>query len=65
MHVTLTTPQEDNAHCTWCEKDDRECVVASFSDGFLKDAPLCWKCLQTAMKVRARQDQKPAGKPGT
>ncbi len=63
MHVTLTGSQE-TATCTWCEKD-RECVTASFSDGFLKDAPLCWKCLQTAVKVRAKQDEKPAAKPGT
>lgn len=59
MHVTLSSWHE-SAVCTWCEKD-RECVATTFSDGFLKEAPLCWKCLQTAYKVRQRQQ--PAAPP--
>jgi hypothetical protein len=47
------------AKCCWCEKD-RECVSVTFSDGFIKNEPMCWKCLQTAFKVRSRQDQEPA-----
>ncbi len=60
MSVTLNTWHE-SITCAWCEKD-RECVNTTFSDGFLKDAPLCWKCLQTAFKVRQRQQQ-PASRP--
>ena len=54
MKVVLTNPV-DAGTCTWCEKDNRQCVTATFSDRFLVDAPLCWKCLQTSMKVRAKQ----------
>lgn len=53
MNVTLTEWQE-SATCCWCEKS-RECVTVTFSDGFLKDVPMCWRCLQTAFKVRSLQ----------
>ncbi len=62
MQVTLGAWQ-DAVACTWCDKS-RDCVVATFSDGFLKDSPLCFKCLETAMKVRSRQAQKPPAKTG-
>lgn len=59
MKVALTEWQE-SATCCWCEKE-RECVTTTFSDGFLREASLCWKCLQTAFKVRSRQQgDKPA-----
>lgn len=57
MIVTLTDRLE-SASCTWCEKD-RECVTATFEDGFLKGSPLCWGCLQKAVKVRSREGEKP------
>ncbi|QDT38404.1 hypothetical protein [Stratiformator vulcanicus] len=53
MQVVLSEFHEDE-ECVWCQKE-RECVVATFSDEFLKDAPLCWKCLQTAFRVRSSQ----------
>lgn len=58
MNVTLSDWHEETS-CNWCEKD-RECVTATFSDGFLQNAALCWKCLQTAFKVRNRQQQNAA-----
>ena len=56
--------REDSAKCVWCEKD-RECVKTTFSDGLFQNASLCWKCLQTAFRVRAAQakptaEEKPA-----
>lgn len=53
MKVVLSQRAE-SAKCRWCEKD-RECVTATFSDGFLKDESLCWKCLQMAFRVRSIQ----------
>ena len=53
MKVTLSEWHTE-ACCSWCEKD-RECVTATFADGFLQNALMCWKCLQTAFKVRSRQ----------
>ncbi len=53
MKVVLSQHHE-NANCCWCEKD-RECVTLTFSDGFIQDESMCWKCLQTAFKVRSRQ----------
>ncbi len=58
MNVTLTAWHETDT-CTWCERS-KECVTADFGDGFIKTAPLCWKCLQKAVKVRARQKTKAA-----
>lgn len=55
MHVTLTGWHETQS-CTWCEKQ-KECVSVTFEDGFLKQAPLCWSCLQKAVRVRNRQEQ--------
>jgi len=52
MHVTLTTWQKRSA-CTWCERD-KECVTVEFQDGFLSGVPLCWRCLQKAVRVRNR-----------
>lgn len=58
MNVVLSVWKEE-ATCAWCEKA-RECVTTEFDDGFIKEAPLCWSCLQKAVKVRARQEGKPA-----
>lgn len=55
MKVVLTNPA-NAVTCTWCEKE-REGVTASFSDRFLIDAPICWRCLATAVKVRARHSE--------
>jgi len=54
VNVQLTAWHEKET-CTWCEKS-LECVTADFGDGFIRNAPLCWKCLQKAVKVRNRQD---------
>ena len=51
MKVVLTDPRE--GQCTWCEKA-REVVTASFSDRFLVNAPVCWRCLATSVRVRAK-----------
>ena len=51
------TAWHENASCTWCEKE-REAVTVDFNDGFIQDAPLCWACLERAVKVRARKDAK-------
>jgi len=53
MRVALSAWKERDT-CTWCERE-KECVTAAFADGFLDSVPLCWKCLQKAVKVRSRQ----------
>lgn len=53
MNVSLTAWHAEE-NCAWCEKS-RECVTADFGDGFITAAPLCWKCLQQAVRVRSRQ----------
>lgn len=54
MHVTLTDYHE-STKCSWCEKE-KEGVTVCFDDGFLEDLPVCWSCLQKAVKVRSRQE---------
>ncbi len=42
-------------HCTWCERD-QEGVVAGFASGILaKGSPLCFRCLQQALRVDHKQ----------
>ncbi|QDT45171.1 hypothetical protein Pan241w_52900 [Gimesia alba] len=53
MNVTITQYHSTET-CTWCEKN-KECVTTDFDDGFIGKAPLCWSCLQKAIKVRSRQ----------
>ena len=45
----------DSETCTWCEKAT-EAVIVQFDGGFLQEAPLCWKCLQKAVRVRHKQE---------
>lgn len=52
MNVTLTA-WDERAACTWCERE-KECVTVVFADGFLASVPLCWRCLQKAVRVRNR-----------
>ena len=56
MEIMLTAWHEAET-CTWCERE-KECVTADFGDGFIRSAPLCWKCLQKAVKVRNRQQDR-------
>ena len=53
MNVVLAAWHEQE-NCTWCERT-KECVTVDFGDGFIRNAALCWKCLQKAVKVRNRQ----------
>lgn len=52
MRVTLSAWHEREP-CTWCERE-KETVTVEFEDGFLASVPLCWRCLQKAVKVRNR-----------
>ncbi len=40
--------------CTWCEKEV-EGVEVAFESGFLKEAQLCFKCFQQALRVNNKQ----------
>lgn len=52
----LSKVGHEQQQCGWCEKE-KEAVTVTFADGFLKEAPLCWSCLQKAIRVRSRQEQ--------
>ena len=53
MNVTLSALHETET-CAWCEKV-KECVTATFDDGFIQGAPLCFSCLKNAVKVSSRK----------
>lgn len=65
MNVQITD-WTDKQSCLWCSKE-RECVTVDFDDSFLQKAPLCWPCLQNAIRVRSRQslETQKAGKPNS
>ena len=53
MNVTLSALHETET-CMWCERS-KECVTATFDDGFIQSEPLCWSCLKNAVKVQSRK----------
>ena len=53
MNVTLSALHESET-CTWCARS-KECVTASFDNGFIQSEPLCWSCLKNAVKVQSRK----------
>lgn len=53
MQVTISAFHETET-CAWCEKQT-EAVAVEFHGGFLQECPLCWKCLQQAVRVQHRQ----------
>jgi len=53
MNVSMTDYHESET-CTWCEKQG-EAVTVTFQSGFLQNAPVCWKCLQKAVRVHHKQ----------
>ncbi len=54
----MITAYNESTKCTWCEREN-EGVTVEFDGGFLSKGPLCFKCLQQAVKVHHKQD-KPA-----
>lgn len=58
----MITGRNDAAKCVWCEKE-RETIQVTFSDGFLNNASICYRCLQQAFRVRSRQDSNPTKEP--
>lgn len=55
---TLISAWHEAAECVWCEKE-KETVSVEFGDGFLTNSQICWRCLQKAIRVRARNGSKP------
>ena len=53
MNASITAYHE-NVDCTWCEKP-AEGITIDFDSGFLQNAPLCFKCLQQALRVHHKQ----------
>ena len=54
MNIVLSEWHE-STNCAWCERS-KECVTADFGDGFITKSDLCWKCLQQALRVHAKQN---------
>jgi hypothetical protein len=50
----LISAYNEAAKCTWCEREN-EGVTVEFDGSFLKKGPLCFKCLQQAVKVHHKQ----------
>ena len=45
----------ENSTCSWCEKQAKETVVATFEGGMFRESELCWKCCQQAYKNQFKQ----------
>ena len=53
----LITPAPEKAICFWCRGRKKECVSAEFSNGFLRNKPLCFDCLERATRVQFANDE--------
>lgn len=61
MLITLTHCHPESTYIL-CDRTT-ECVTSHFEDGFVREAPLCWRCLAKATKFRSQQEAKPPAKP--
>lgn len=52
----LISEYNEAKKCMWCERDN-EGVTVDFGESFLSKGPLCFKCLQQAVKVHHKQDK--------
>ena len=50
----LISAFHEKTNCSWCQKET-EAVSVEFDGGFLRKGPLCWRCLQQAVRVHAKQ----------
>ena len=55
MQATISALHESES-CIWCEKMKETVTVDFNNESFLKKGPLCWKCLQQAVKVYHKQN---------
>ncbi len=70
MLKILLVPLAEKSACFWCENKKKLTISAEFSNGFLRGKPLCFDCLERAVRVQTaseavRQEQQgqPAGAP--
>ena len=57
----LITPAPEKAICFWCRGRKKETVTAEFSNGFLRNKPLCFECLERATRVQFANEEGDAG----
>lgn len=70
MLKILLVPLAEKSACFWCEDKKKLTISTEFSNGFLRGKPLCFDCLERAVRVQTaseavRQEQQgqPAAAP--
>ena len=62
MLKILLIPSAEKSACFWCENKKKLTITTEFSNGFMRGKPLCFDCLERAVRVQTaseaiRQDQ--------
>ena len=70
MLKILLVPLAEKSACFWCENKKKLTISTEFSNGFLRGKPLCFDCLERAVRVqtaseavRQEQQSQPAAAP--
>ncbi len=70
MLKILLVPLSEKSACFWCENKKKLTISTEFSNGFLRGKPLCFDCLERAVRVqtaseavRQEQQSQPAAAP--
>ena len=56
MLKILLIPSAEKSACFWCENKKKLTITAEFSNGFLRGKPLCFDCLERAVRVQTASE---------
>ena len=56
MLKILITPSPEKCACFWCENKKKLTVITEFNNGFLRGKPLCFDCLERAVRVQSSSE---------
>lgn len=66
MLKILLVPLAEKSACFWCENKKKLTISTEFSNGFLRGKPLCFDCLERAVRVQTASEalrQEPPSQP--
>ena len=56
MLKILLIPSAEKHACFWCENKKKLTITTEFSNGFMRGKPLCFECLERAVRVQTTSE---------
>ncbi len=56
MLKILLIPSAEKQACFWCENKKKLTITTEFSNGFMRGKPLCFDCLERAVRVQTASE---------